>query len=55
VKYVIEFAKALAQMPEVYRVNLLTCQICSPKIDSSYGEPKEILTSDLNEEIGEAG
>ncbi|KAH9317301.1 hypothetical protein KI387_019070, partial [Taxus chinensis] len=55
VKYVVEFAKALAQMPEVYRVDLLTRQICSPEIDSSYGEPTEMLTSDLDEEIGEAG
>ncbi|KAH9324600.1 hypothetical protein KI387_004778, partial [Taxus chinensis] len=55
VKYVVEFAKALAQMPEVYRVNLLTRQISSPEIDSSYGEPTEMLTSNLDEEIGGAG
>eukprot|EP01018_Ginkgo_biloba_P012399 Gb_17607 [translate_table: standard] len=55
VKYVVEFARALAQMPEVYRVDLLTRQIFSPEVDSSYGEPTEMLSSDLDEEIGESG
>ncbi|GLJ55759.1 hypothetical protein SUGI_1197410 [Cryptomeria japonica] len=55
VKYAVEFAKALAQMPEVYRVDLLTRQICSLEVDSSYGEPTEMLTSEVDEEIGEAG
>lgn len=55
VKYVVEFARALAKMPEVYRVDLLTRQICSPEVDSSYGEPTEMLTSDHDEEIHESG
>lgn len=55
VKYVVEFAKALAKMPEVYRVDLLTRQICSPEVDSSYGEPTEMLTSDQDEDILESG
>lgn len=55
VKYVVEFAKALAKMPEVYRVDLLTRQICSPDLDSSYGEPTEMLTSDQDDDILESG
>jgi hypothetical protein len=57
VKYVVEFARALAMMPEVYRVDLLTRQICSPDVDSSYGEPTEMLTSgtyDGGQELGES-
>lgn len=44
VKYVVELARALAHMPEVYRVDLLTRQIASPDVDWSYGEPTEMLT-----------
>eukprot|EP00250_Pteridium_aquilinum_P019358 c24397_g1_i1 orf=187-3420(+) len=58
VKYVVEFAKALANHPEVYRVDLLTRQICSPEVDSDYGEPTEMLTdgsSDGDEEVGQSG
>lgn len=58
VKYVVEFAKALAKLPEVYRVDLLTRQICSSEVDSSYGEPTEMLTdgsSDGEEEVGQSG
>ncbi|KAJ7541756.1 hypothetical protein O6H91_10G074800 [Diphasiastrum complanatum] len=44
VKYVVEFAKALAMMPGVFRVDLLTRQISSPDVDWSYGEPTEMLT-----------
>ncbi|KAL3678007.1 hypothetical protein R1sor_020963 [Riccia sorocarpa] len=57
VKYVVEFARALAKMPEVYRVDLLTRQICDPSVDSSYGEPTEMLASalpDENDEVGES-
>ncbi|CAM6021442.1 unnamed protein product, partial [Sphagnum balticum] len=48
VKYVVEFARALALMPEVYRVDLLTRQICDPEVDWSYGEPTEMLSSGSN-------
>lgn len=44
VKYVVELARALSMMQEVYRVDLLTRQICSPDVDWSYGEPTEMLT-----------
>lgn len=44
VKYVVELARALASMPEVYRVDLLTRQVTSPEVDWSYGEPTEMLT-----------
>lgn len=53
VKYVVEFAKALAELPQVYRVDLLTRQICDPSVDYSYGEPQEMLTSGAPE--GEEG
>ncbi|TMW93960.1 hypothetical protein EJD97_010949 [Solanum chilense] len=45
VKYVVELARALANMKGVHRVDLLTRQITSPDVDSSYGEyiPKESL------------
>ena len=44
-KYVVEFARALASLPEVYRVDLLTRQICAPDVHWSYGEPTEMLAS----------
>lgn len=44
VKYVVELARALANTKGVYRVDLLTRQITSPEVDSSYGEPNEMLT-----------
>lgn len=58
VKYVVEFARALAHLPEVFRVDLLTRQICSSEVDSSYGEPTEMLTDgsyDGDEEVGQSG
>ncbi|MCO5600835.1 hypothetical protein L7F22_054950 [Adiantum nelumboides] len=58
VKYVVELARALALMPQVYRVDLLTRQICSPEVNWIYGEPTEMLThrNDRNEEqeLGES-
>lgn len=45
VKYVVEFARALAATKGVYRVDLLTRQISSPEVDWSYGEPVEMLTT----------
>lgn len=53
----VELARALALMPNIYRVDLLTRQICSPDVDSSYGEPTEMLTPgsyDESQEIGES-
>lgn len=38
-----ELARALAQHPAVYRVDLLTRLIKDPKVDSSYGEPEECI------------
>ncbi|KAJ0260779.1 sucrose-phosphate synthase 2 [Hirschfeldia incana] len=43
VKYVVELARALASMPGVYRVDLLTRQVSAPGVDSSYSEPTEML------------
>nr|AAZ85400.1 sucrose-phosphate synthase 2 [Physcomitrium patens] len=57
IKYVVELARALALMPEVYRVDLLTRQICSPDVDWSYGEPTEMLSLgsyDDFEDVGES-
>ncbi|CAI7837225.1 unnamed protein product, partial [Closterium sp. NIES-53] len=45
VKYVVEIARALACMPQVYRVDLLTRQIVAPGVDWSYGEPSEMISS----------
>ncbi|CAI5522760.1 unnamed protein product [Closterium sp. Naga37s-1] len=45
VKYVVEIARALASMPQVYRVDLLTRQIVAPGVDWSYGEPSEMISS----------
>ncbi|KAK9095800.1 hypothetical protein Sjap_021297 [Stephania japonica] len=45
VKYVVELARALARTKGVYRVDLLTRQISSLDVDSSYGEPVEMLSS----------
>ncbi|CAM8886278.1 unnamed protein product [Rhodiola kirilowii] len=58
VKYVVELARALATMPGVYRVDLLTRQISSPDVDWTYGEPTEMLNLEKlenhNQEIGES-
>lgn len=45
IKYVVEFARALATMPQVYRVDLLTRQILAKEVDWSYGEPIEMLST----------
>ncbi|XP_052174855.1 sucrose-phosphate synthase 4 [Diospyros lotus] len=54
VKYVVELARALANMKGVYRVDLLTRQVASPEVDSCYGEPIEMLScpSDGSESCG---
>ena len=44
VKYVVELARALANTKGVNRVDLLTRQITSHEVDSSYGEPIEMLS-----------
>lgn len=43
-KYVVELARALANMEGVHRVDLLTRQITSPDVDYTYGEPIEMLS-----------
>lgn len=43
VKYVVELARALAQHPAVYRVELMTRLIQDPAVDDSYGQPSEVL------------
>lgn len=43
VKYVVELARALAQHPAVFRVDLLTRLIQDPSVDPSYGEPEESI------------
>ncbi|MGM0594348.1 MAG: HAD-IIB family hydrolase [Pseudomonadota bacterium] len=40
-KYVVELARALAEHPDVERVDLLTRQVIDPKVDSDYAEPEE--------------
>lgn len=45
VKYVVELARGLASMEGVHRVDLLTRQITSPEVDSTYAEPIEMLSS----------
>ncbi|KAI5058997.1 hypothetical protein GOP47_0025316 [Adiantum capillus-veneris] len=56
VKYVVELARALATMPEVFRVDLLTRQIASPDVDWSYGEPTEMLTNkSFDADVGNDG
>ncbi|CAH8391443.1 unnamed protein product [Eruca vesicaria subsp. sativa] len=58
VKYVVELARALASMPGVYRVDLLTRQVTAPGVDSSYSEPTEMLnpldTDNTEQEHGES-
>ena len=44
VKYVVELARALANTKGIHRVDLLTRQISSSEVDSSYGEPTEMLS-----------
>ena len=39
----VELARALAQHPAVYRVELMTRLIQDPAVDDSYGVPSEVL------------
>ncbi|MCW8840434.1 MAG: HAD-IIB family hydrolase [Gammaproteobacteria bacterium] len=41
IKYVVELARALAEHPDVERVDLLTRQVFDPKVDNDYAEPEE--------------
>ena len=43
VKYVVELARALAQHPAVFRVDLLTRKIKDSKVDTEYGQDEECL------------
>ena len=43
-KYVVELARALAEHPEVARVDLLTRRIHDPKVDKDYAQPEEQLS-----------
>ncbi len=40
-KYVVELARALAEHPEVERVDLLTRQVIDSKVDDDYAQPQE--------------
>ncbi|GLT85307.1 hypothetical protein SLE2022_034990 [Rubroshorea leprosula] len=58
VKYVVELARALGNMPGVYRVDLLTRQVSAPDVDWSYAEPTEMLNpmnvEECMKELGES-
>ena len=44
VKYVVELARALADLPEVAQVDLLTRQVIDPKVSPDYAQPEEVLS-----------
>ena len=44
VLYVVELARALAQQPEVQRVDLLTRRVADPKVSPDYAVPEETLS-----------
>ena len=48
IKYVIELATALAQHPDVGRVDLLTRQVFSSKLDPIYAQATEFLAEGVN-------
>jgi len=57
-KYVVELARALAERPEVGRVDLLTRKVIEPKISADYAEPIEKLSDKariVRIECGEPG
>lgn len=57
-KYVVELARALAERPEVWRVDLLTRKIDDPLISSDYAQPIEHLSDKariVRIECGEPG
>ena len=46
--YVVELARALAEHPDVERVDLLTRRVRDHKVDSDYAEPVEVLAPGAN-------
>lgn len=57
-KYVVELARALAERPEVGRVDLLTRRVVDPNLSSDYGKPVESIAEKANIiriECGEPG
>lgn len=46
-KYVVELAKALAQQPNVERVDLVTRRIIDSEVSTDYAEPIELLAKNL--------
>lgn len=54
VKYVVELARALAQHPAVFRVDLLTRLIQDTKVDSEYGQSEECLFQSEEGSLGGA-
>ncbi|HEY9149065.1 MAG TPA: HAD-IIB family hydrolase [Gammaproteobacteria bacterium] len=44
IKYVVELARALAEHPEVERVDLLTRQVFDPKVDDDYAQQQEKIS-----------
>jgi sucrose-phosphate synthase len=46
--YVEELARALAEHPDVERVDLLTRRVRDKKVDSDYAEPVEVLAPGAN-------
>ena len=41
--YVVELIRALAELPEVARVDLMTRRIVDPQVDADYAQVEEIL------------
>lgn len=44
IKYVVELARALAQHPDIWRVDVLTRQVVDPKVSADYAERLEPLS-----------
>jgi sucrose-phosphate synthase len=55
IKYVVELSKALADQPEVARVDLLTRLVDDPAVDENYGVPVEQINGNLRIVRIEAG
>lgn len=57
-KYVVELARALAERPEVGRVDLLTRKVVDPQLSPDYAEPIEMISKNariVRIECGEPG
>ncbi|MEJ2059701.1 MAG: HAD-IIB family hydrolase [Gammaproteobacteria bacterium] len=48
VTYVVELARALAALPDVWRVDLLTRQIFDAKVGTDYAQPVEAISENAN-------